>query len=53
MTIYLYVKTHNITGKKYLGKTTRDDYHEYPGSGKIWKKHLKKHGYDYSTSNGI
>jgi hypothetical protein len=49
MSIYLYVKTHQKTGLKYLGKTSREDYHEYPGSGLIWKRHLKKHGQDYST----
>ena len=49
MTIYLYVKTHNNTGMKYLGKTTKPDPHKYPGSGKRWTRHLKKHGYDYTT----
>ena len=49
MTIYLYVKTHNITGLKYLGMTRQEDYHGYPGSGKHWIRHLQKHGYDYTT----
>lgn len=49
MTIYLYVKTHNKTGLKYLGQTSAKDPHLYPGSGVYWKSHLKKHGYDYST----
>lgn len=49
MTIYLYVKTHNKTGLKYLGKTESTDPHKYPGSGKYWKLHLKKHGKDYTT----
>jgi hypothetical protein len=49
MHIYLYVKTHNKTGFKYLGKTSRKDPHKYPGSGKRWLRHLKKHGYDYTT----
>ena len=49
MTIYLYKKTHNQTGFKYLGKTTADDPHKYQGSGKRWKPHLKKHGYDVTT----
>jgi hypothetical protein len=49
MTIYLYVKTHQKTGLKYLGKTSREDYNEYTGSGLIWKRHLKKHGKDYTT----
>lgn len=46
---YLYIKTHNITGLKYLGKTNQSDYHSYPGSGVYWKRHLNKHGYDYTT----
>jgi len=49
MTIYLYVKTHNKTGLKYLGQTSAIDPHKYSGSGVYWKSHLKKHGYDYST----
>lgn len=47
--IYLYVKTHNVTGLKYLGQTTSKDPHKYPGSGKYWKLHLKKHGLNFST----
>ena len=46
--IYLYIKTHNLTKLKYFGKTTRNPYH-YNGSGKYWKRHLRKHGYDIST----
>ena len=46
--LYLYVKTHNKTGLKYLGKTIYDPY-LYHGSGKIWKLHINKHGYDVST----
>jgi hypothetical protein len=49
MTIYLYVKTHNITGLKYLGKTTKKDPHKYLGSGIYWRNHLKKYGSDYAT----
>lgn len=48
--IYLYVKTHNKTGLKYLGKTVSKDPHTYPGSGLIWTRHLEKHGYDYTTT---
>ena len=48
MTIYLYVKTHNKTGLKYLGKTTKNPY-AYLGSGVDWKLHLKEHGKDHST----
>jgi len=46
--IYLYKKTHNITGLKYLGKTERDP-HTYKGSGVYWKRHIKKYGYDVTT----
>lgn len=49
MTITLYVKTHNVTGLKYFGKTTKKDPHKYRGSGKYWKKHIKKYGYDVKT----
>jgi hypothetical protein len=48
MAIYLYVKTHNITGLKYLGKTTQDPF-VYKGSGKRWKAHIAKHGYNVTT----
>lgn len=47
--MYLYVKTHNKTGLKYLGKTVSKDPHSYPGSGTVWRRHLDKHGYDYTT----
>lgn len=50
MTIYyLYTKTHNKTGLKYLGKTIQTNPHIYRGSGKDWVKHIKKHGYDVTT----
>ena len=48
MTIYLYVKTHKVTGLKYLGKTIQDPL-QYKGSGKYWKWHIKKHGYNVDT----
>jgi len=48
MSIYLYLKTHNKTGLKYLGKTEQDPY-KYKGSGVVWRDHLKKHGYDVTT----
>ena len=49
MTTYIYLKTHNKTGYKYLGKTISKDPHGYSGSGKLWLRHLEKHGYDYTT----
>jgi len=45
---YLYVKTHNKTGLKYLGKTVRNPY-SYKGSGTRWINHIKKHGNDVKT----
>jgi hypothetical protein len=46
--ITLYLKTHNVTGLKYLGKTEQDPY-QYRGSGIHWVRHLKKHGNDVTT----
>ena len=45
---YLYLKTHNVTGLKYLGKTNSDPF-KYKGSGIVWSRHLKKHGNDVTT----
>jgi hypothetical protein len=45
----LYIKTHNKTGLKYFGKTIKEDVHQYRGSGKYWKRHIKVHGYDVTT----
>lgn len=49
--VCLYIATHNITGKKYFGKTTKwftleDLQKNYYGSGKYWKKHIEKYGKD-------
>lgn len=41
-TYFLYIKTSPL-GLKYLGKTTKDPF-KYMGSGKIWKRHIIKHG---------
>jgi hypothetical protein len=46
---YLYLKTHCITGLKYLGKTTSKNPHRYKGSGVYWRNHLKMHGSNYTT----
>jgi hypothetical protein len=48
MSTYLYVKTHNRTGLKYLGKTIQNPY-KYKGSGVYWCRHLLKHGNDVTT----
>lgn len=42
--IYIYVKK-TPDNYFYLGKTIHDPF-KYRGSGLIWKRHLKKHGYD-------
>jgi hypothetical protein len=47
--IYLYVKTHRVTGLKYLGKTSSTNPEKYKGSGKYWRSHIKMHGYDVDT----
>ena len=46
---YLYVKTHNKTGLKYFGKTSKLDPVKYLGSGKDWSRHLREYGFDFST----
>jgi hypothetical protein len=43
------VKTHNITGLKYLCQTSKQDPYSYSGSGIDWKIHLNKFGYHIST----
>ena len=49
MTIYyLYVKTHKITGLKYLGQTKKDPI-KYKGSGLDWLTHIKQYGYNVDT----
>jgi len=49
--VCLYIATHNKTGLKYFGKTTRyftqeDLQSKYHGSGVYWNNHLKVHGDD-------
>ena len=45
----LMIKTHNVTGKKYLCMTTKADPYKYNGSGVYWKNHIKKYGKDITT----
>lgn len=45
----LMIKTHNVTGLKYLCYTQREDHDTYLGSGTVWKRHIKKHGNDITT----
>lgn len=52
MSIYVYRKTHNITGLMYVGKFQPRKgltVESYEGSGLHWKRHLKKHGKDITT----
>jgi len=49
MKVYLYIKVHNVTGLKYFGKTVQDPM-RYKGSGNYWKEHIKKYGYDVTTT---
>lgn len=50
MTIYyLCVKTHKVTGLKYLCQTKQKDPHKYYGSGLYWKTHLNKYGKQIDT----
>jgi len=44
---YLYIKQHEVTGLQYFGKTTRKNVEGYLGSGKHWKRHIRKHGTNY------
>jgi hypothetical protein len=48
---YIYIKTHNITKKKYIGihDDNKMSIERYRGSGLYWKNHLKKHGYSIKT----
>lgn len=49
MNTYLMVKRHRLTGMKYLCKTIRSNPHRYLGSGRHWRRHLKKHGNEVDT----
>ena len=43
----LLVMEHNITGLKYFCKTTLlDRVHCYKGSGVVWTKHMREHGFN-------
>jgi hypothetical protein len=46
---YLYIKTHNVTGLKYFGKTVNENPSQYRGSGVRWLNHINYHGNDVST----
>jgi hypothetical protein len=46
--IFIYLKTHDESGLKYLG-ITKQNPHKYIGSGTRWLNHLKKHGRKITT----
>lgn len=46
---YLMIKTHIQTGLQYLCQTSKKNPHQYIGSGKYWKNHIKKHGKNIKT----
>lgn len=45
------IKTHSVTGMKYLCSTTVSGkrYDKYKGSGRYWKNYMRKHGFDIRT----
>jgi hypothetical protein len=43
----LYIKKHKITGLKYFGKSVKKNLNNYHGSGKLWKRHINKHGKNF------
>ena len=49
MIIYLYVKKCTHCGKLYFGRTKSKNPYKYPGSGKHWGKHIKKHSAKIET----
>jgi len=46
---YLYVKTHKVTGLKYLGWTTQSDPNKSTGAGVLWLAHIRTHGNTCTT----
>lgn len=47
---WLMIKQHNVTGLKYFCKTVNKDPIKYKGSGTVWKRHLKVHGNNVTTT---
>lgn len=50
--VYLLLKTHKQTGKKYLCRHVSADIntcYKYKGSGVYWRRHLQKYGNDVNT----
>jgi hypothetical protein len=47
--VFLMMKKHNKTGLLYFCRTISEPF-KYKGSGRAWKRHLKKYGNDASAS---
>jgi len=45
----LMIKTHKLTGLKYLCYTRKKDHESYTGSGIDWLQHLLEYGFEYDT----
>jgi len=45
----LMIKTHKVTGLKYLCYTRKKDHISYTGSGVDWLQHLLENGFEYDT----
>ena len=52
MITYLYIKECSHCGLQYFGKTAKNPY-SYSGSGKVWKRHIKKYGKDKITTTKV
>lgn len=53
---WLMIKRHSVTGLQYFCKTTQNTLKnaiKYHGSGLHWKKHIKKHGREFVTTEWI
>jgi hypothetical protein len=43
------IKTHAVTGLKYLCYTQKNNHDSYLGSGRYWKRHVQEHGKNIIT----
>ena len=50
--IFLYIKRHLLTGKKYFGRTIKNPF-KYNGSGPYWLRHIKKHSVQYVITEEV
>lgn len=49
----LYIKRHTKTGKRYFGKSTKENLDWYLGSGDLWRPHIDQHGPQYVVNDWI